>query len=131
MAQLTKEKKALDERVAELLTQVAEEEEKSKTAIKQKNKYEALIAELEERLRREQEVIISICNYFEDSTLSCYQLITVFCLNYLIVAIWSTKLVIAHIVTDCRRSDHISTVQAGLHWMPICYCIESKVAIIT
>ena len=54
--QLGKEKKLLDDRVAELMTRVTEEEEKSKTAIKLKNKYEALIAELEERLRREQEV---------------------------------------------------------------------------
>lgn len=57
---MSKEKKALDDRVTELMTQLADEEEKSKAAIKQKNKYEALIAELEERLRREQEVDIDI-----------------------------------------------------------------------
>jgi len=50
--------------LAELTTRVTEEEEKCKAAIKQKNKYEALIAELEERLRREQEVgVVLLFNY--------------------------------------------------------------------
>lgn len=36
---------------------LAEEEERSKVAIKQKSKLEALVADLEERLRKEQEVL--------------------------------------------------------------------------
>lgn len=54
--QLSKEKKSLDDRVAELASRLAEEEERSKVAVKQKAKLEALVADLEERLRREQEV---------------------------------------------------------------------------
>jgi len=54
--QLSKEKRALDDRVAELLSHLAEEEERSKVAVKQKIKLEALVADLEERLRKEQEV---------------------------------------------------------------------------
>jgi len=42
--------------VAELSSHLAEEEERSKVAIKQKTKLEALVADLEERLRKEQEV---------------------------------------------------------------------------
>jgi len=58
--QLSKEKKALDDRVTELSTHLAEEEERSKVAVKQKSKLEALVADLEERLRKEQEVNISL-----------------------------------------------------------------------
>jgi len=54
--QLSKEKKTLDDRVAELSSHLAEEEERSKAAAKQKSKLEALVADLEERLRKEQEV---------------------------------------------------------------------------
>jgi len=54
--QLSKEKKTLDDRVAELSSHLAEEEERSKVAVKQKSKLEALVADLEERLRKEQEV---------------------------------------------------------------------------
>ena len=54
--QLTKEKKGLEDRVAELSTHLAEEEERCKVAGKQKSKLEALVADLEERLRKEQEV---------------------------------------------------------------------------
>jgi len=54
--QLSKEKRALDDRVAELSSHLAEEEERSKVAVKQKIKLEALVADLEERLRKEQEV---------------------------------------------------------------------------
>ena len=63
--QLGKEKKVLDDRVVELTTRLAEEEEKSKAATKLKNKYEAQIAELEERLRREQEV--DLCSSYSFS----------------------------------------------------------------
>jgi len=55
---LSKEKKALDDRVVELSSHLAEEEERSKAAAKQKSKLEAVVADLEERLRKEQEVII-------------------------------------------------------------------------
>jgi len=54
--QLSKEKKTLDDRVAELSSHLAEEEERTKVAAKQKSKLEALVADLEERLRKEQEV---------------------------------------------------------------------------
>jgi len=57
---LSKEKKGLDDRVAELSNHLAEEEERSKVATKQKSKLEALVADLEERLRKEQEVQKSI-----------------------------------------------------------------------
>ena len=43
--------------MAELSSHLAEEEERSKVAIKQKSKLEALVADLEERLRKEQEVL--------------------------------------------------------------------------
>ena len=47
----------MEDKVTELTNQLVEEEEKTKQVTKQKNKYEAIIADLEERLRREQEVI--------------------------------------------------------------------------
>ena len=51
---MSKDKKTMDEKVTELTNQLLEEEEKTKQITKQKNKYEAIIADLEERLRREQ-----------------------------------------------------------------------------
>ena len=54
--QLSKEKKTLDDRVTELSNHLAEEEERGKATVKQKSKLEALVADLEERLRKEQEV---------------------------------------------------------------------------
>jgi len=54
--QLSKEKKALDDRVVELSSDLAEKEEQSKAIAKQKSKLEAQVADLEERLRKEQEV---------------------------------------------------------------------------
>ena len=53
---MSKEKKTLDDRVVELSSHLAEEEERGKMAAKQKSKLEALVADLEERLRKEQEV---------------------------------------------------------------------------
>lgn len=50
---LTKEKKAQDERIEELVVHLTEEEEKSKSLNKLKTKYETTISELEERLQRE------------------------------------------------------------------------------
>lgn len=63
----------MEEKVAELTNQLVEEEEKTKQITKQKNKYEAIIADLEERLKREQEVMMwppllqmcSVVNIFE------------------------------------------------------------------
>lgn len=55
-AKLLKEKKVLEERLSEANAQIVEEEEKSKQLGKLKNKYEAIIADLEERLRKEQQV---------------------------------------------------------------------------
>jgi len=54
--QLTKEKKTLEERLNEMVSQLGDEEEKAKQLNKIKTKYEAIIADLEERLKREQEV---------------------------------------------------------------------------
>lgn len=58
-----KEKKTLEERLNELVSQLGDEEERAKQLGKIKSKYEAMIADLEERLRREQEVIVVFSNY--------------------------------------------------------------------
>lgn len=55
-SKLIKEKKSLEERLSEANAQIVEEEEKSKQLGKLKNKYEAIIADLEERLRKEIQV---------------------------------------------------------------------------
>jgi myosin protein heavy chain len=52
-----KEKKTLEDRLNELVAQLGDEEEKAKQLSKIKSKYEAIIADLEERLRKEQEVV--------------------------------------------------------------------------
>lgn len=54
--QLIKEKKSLEERLNEMVSQLGDEEEKAKQLAKIKSKYEAIIADLEERLKKEQEV---------------------------------------------------------------------------
>ena len=51
-----KEKKTLEDRLAELSASMGDEEEKVKQLSKLKNKYEAIIADLEERLKKEQQV---------------------------------------------------------------------------
>lgn len=56
MGQLAKERKTLEDRVMELSSQLGDEEERAKQLAKLKNKYEQIIADLEERLRKEQEV---------------------------------------------------------------------------
>uniref|UniRef100_A0A8C5QWX8 Myosin-9 n=1 Tax=Leptobrachium leishanense TaxID=445787 RepID=A0A8C5QWX8_9ANUR len=48
------EKKLFEDRIAEFTTNLAEEEEKSKSLAKLKNKHETMITDLEERLRREE-----------------------------------------------------------------------------
>lgn len=53
---MTKEKKTLEERLNEMVSQLGDEEEKAKQLAKIKSKYEAIIADLEERLKKEQEV---------------------------------------------------------------------------
>jgi len=53
---LTKEKKTLEERLNEMVSQLGDEEEKAKQLAKIKSKYEGIIADLEERLKKEQEV---------------------------------------------------------------------------
>jgi len=53
---LSKEKKTLEERLNEMVSQLGDEEEKAKQLNKIKTKYEAIIADLEERLKKEQEV---------------------------------------------------------------------------
>ena len=67
--QLTKEKKTLEERLNEMVSQLGDEEEKAKQLNKIKTKYEAIIADLEERLKREQEV--SNCRRVHRSDLIC------------------------------------------------------------
>jgi len=67
--QLTKEKKTLEERLNEMVSQLGDEEEKAKQLNKIKTKYEAIIADLEERLKREQEV--SDCRRVHRSDLIC------------------------------------------------------------
>lgn len=51
-----KEKKSLEDRMNEITSHLGDEEEKVKALAKLKNKYEAIIADLEERLKREQQV---------------------------------------------------------------------------
>lgn len=46
----------MEERMNELTNQMLEDSEKAKHAQKMKNKFEATIAELEEKLKKEQEV---------------------------------------------------------------------------
>jgi len=53
---LLKEKKTLEERLNEMVSHLGDEEEKAKQLTKIKTKYEAIIADLEERLKKEQEV---------------------------------------------------------------------------
>ena len=80
--QLSKEKKTLEDRVTELSSHLAEEEERSKAASKQKSKLEALVADLEERLRKEQEVsYISMILINHQDHCHVYRLF-VFCLWY-------------------------------------------------
>jgi len=55
---MVKEKKTLEDRVTELTSLLGDEEERAKQLNKTKNKYEAIIAELEERLKKEQEVYL-------------------------------------------------------------------------
>jgi len=54
--QLTKEKKSLEDKLQETSQSLADEEEKAKGLAKQKAKHEALIADLEERLRNSEKV---------------------------------------------------------------------------
>lgn len=56
LSQLTKEKKSLEDKLQEANQQLADEEEKAKGLAKQKAKQDALIADLEERLRNSEKV---------------------------------------------------------------------------
>jgi len=60
---MAKEKKTLEEKVTELSSMLGDEEEKAKQLAKTKNKYEAIIADLEERLKKEQEVPTPLNNW--------------------------------------------------------------------
>ena len=53
---MLKEKKTLEERLNDMVSHLGDEEEKAKQLTKIKTKYEAIIADLEERLKKEQEV---------------------------------------------------------------------------
>ena len=63
-SQLTKEKKSLDDKLQEMTQQLGDEEEKAKSLAKQKVKQEAVIADLEERLRNAERVMIEIPTRF-------------------------------------------------------------------
>ena len=54
--QLTKDKKSLEDKLQETNQALADEEEKAKGLAKQKAKQDALIADLEERLRNSEKV---------------------------------------------------------------------------
>ena len=58
--QLTKEKKSLEDKLHETTQQLGDEEEKAKGLAKQKAKQDALIADLEERLRNSERVSVKI-----------------------------------------------------------------------
>jgi len=64
LLQLLKEKKTLEERLNEMVSHLGDEEEKAKQLTKIKTKYEAIIADLEERLKKEQEVNSSFISWF-------------------------------------------------------------------
>ena len=66
---MSKEKKTLEERLNEMVSQLGDEEEKAKQLNKIKTKYEAIIADLEERLKKEQEV--SNCTQVCHSDMAC------------------------------------------------------------
>ena len=63
-SQLTKEKKSLDDKLQEMTQQLGDEEEKAKSLAKQKAKQEAVIADLEERLRNAERVMMEIPTRF-------------------------------------------------------------------
>lgn len=54
--QVLKEKKILEEKLLEVSQNLSEEEEKSKHLLKLKTRHEATIADIDEKLRREQQV---------------------------------------------------------------------------
>jgi len=54
----------LEERLNEMVAHLGDEEEKAKQLTKIKTKYEAIIADLEERLKKEQEVNTSFVSSF-------------------------------------------------------------------
>ena len=58
-SKLIKEKKNLEERLSEVSSSLVEEEEKGKQLGKLKNKYESIISDLEDRLRKETQVYLS------------------------------------------------------------------------
>ena len=53
---MSKEKKTIEERLNDLTSNLGDEEEKVKQLNKLKHKYESIIAELEERRKREQQL---------------------------------------------------------------------------
>ena len=60
---MAKEKKTLEDKVTELTSLLGDEEERAKQLAKTKNKYESIIAALEEQLKKEQEVqTLSLAN---------------------------------------------------------------------
>ena len=62
----------MEERLNEVTSSLTEEEEKVKQLSKLKNKYEAIIADLEERLKREQQVSSKLCTFVSANTFRFY-----------------------------------------------------------
>ena len=60
----------------EMVSQLGDEEEKAKQLSKIKSKYEAIIADLEERLKKEQEVNIAVNTYTQKYTCQVYSVRT-------------------------------------------------------
>jgi len=56
---------------------------------------------------------IILCEYLDASSNSFYYVL------------------LARVVTNTRRRDHITPVLAGLRWLPVRYRIEYKIALIT
>lgn len=83
---MTKEKKSLEDKLQEATQSLADEEEKAKGLAKQKAKQDALIADLEERLRNSEKVrlaslteltniqIVLYCESVLDSIFDCLNL---------------------------------------------------------
>ena len=41
------------------------------------------------------------------------------------------QIVVARLLTGMRKHQHISPALAALHWLPVCFCIDFKVLMMT
>lgn len=69
---MTKEKKSLEDKLQEATQALADEEEKAKGLAKQKAKQDALIADLEERLRNSEKVNRVSTKKLPKNTADCF-----------------------------------------------------------